>query len=109
MRKTIDSRPAGPLRNVRFAVASAYIYLFAGSANSSYAQESAPRLAELARQGAGDLHTAEDARGHVKDCWVDSVSGPFSADADSVRWTEQAITSLTTAAPPTSARELAHL
>ena len=101
----------GVMRAVRYAVATAYIFLFAcgpqGLSNGT--TEPQPKLVELAYKGAGvqqpsstNASPAErtpvegGSENTVKKLrlYVDSVSTPFAADLESSKWTDDAIKEL---------------
>ncbi|WVF69879.1 hypothetical protein IAT40_004662 [Kwoniella sp. CBS 6097] len=103
------------MRNVRFAVSAAYIFLFACTERAT-APDSRPKLVELACKGAGlvdgeqgsSADKGDEARDIAKQMadeenvktkqkmriYVDHVSTPFAADLESAKWTEDAIREL---------------
>ncbi|WVQ97929.1 hypothetical protein IAU59_005048 [Kwoniella sp. CBS 9459] len=103
------------MRNVRFAVSAAYIFLFACTERAT-APDSRPKLVELACKGAGlvdgeqggTADKGDEARNIAKQMaaeenvktkqkmriYVDHVSTPFAADLESAKWTEDAIREL---------------
>ncbi|WWC59396.1 uncharacterized protein I303_101951 [Kwoniella dejecticola CBS 10117] len=109
------------MRNVRFAVSAAYIFLFAGCSERSHENPGnpQPKLVELACKGAGfidgkstTLSLSEGGSDAIsplsKDgdndqltsalrkirIYVDHVSTPFAADMESLKWTEDAVREL---------------
>jgi hypothetical protein len=101
------------LRAVRYAVAAAYIFLFAsdptGGHHSMLGRDSRPKLVELACMGAGVSEGAADGKqtqnGTTESTanafrkirlYVDHVSTPFAADLESTMWTEDAVQELRT-------------
>ncbi|KAK8846865.1 hypothetical protein IAR55_005955 [Kwoniella newhampshirensis] len=99
------------MRNVRYAVAAAYIFLFASDSQDVNANQPQPKLVEMAWQGAGIIDgqagTATKTKNHDKGIngstgnaskkirlYVDHVSTPFAADLESTKWTEDAIQEL---------------
>lgn len=104
----------GVIRGVRYAVAAAYIFLFASDPHADPHAESRdpkpkPKLVELACRGAGIVEgtargpTDDDEKGAngstgpkaaaVKKLrfYVDHVSTPFAGDIESTKWTEDAV------------------
>ncbi|WOO78412.1 uncharacterized protein LOC62_02G001959 [Vanrija pseudolonga] len=87
------------MRAVRYAVAAAYIFLFASGPEGH--KDRRPKLVELACKGAGipeDLMGASaaesgDTTAATKKItlYVDHVSTPFASDLESAKWTEDAI------------------
>ncbi|WWC67807.1 uncharacterized protein I206_101721 [Kwoniella pini CBS 10737] len=109
------------MRNVRFAVSAAYIFLFAGCSERSNENpnDPQPKLVELACKGAGfidgkstslsqssgesDVITPSSKDGEKDQLtnalrkiriYVDHVSTPFAADMESLKWTEDAVREL---------------
>jgi len=99
------------MRAVRYAVATAYIFLFAcGPQGLGHGTtEPQPKLVELAFKGAGvqqpsstnaspaePTPTEGGSENTVKKLrlYVDSVSTPFAADLESSKWTDDAIKEL---------------
>ncbi|WVW78606.1 hypothetical protein I302_100565 [Kwoniella bestiolae CBS 10118] len=109
------------MRNVRFAVSAAYIFLFAGcQERSDNPNDPQPKLVELAYKGAGlvdgksttlsqsgadgsEVITpgSKDGEKEVPNSalkkiriYVDHVSTPFAADMESLKWTEDAVREL---------------
>ena len=101
--------PPGVMRAVRYAVATAYIFLYA--ADPQGAHKSQPKLVELAYRGAGvsqneslepnshqhshsERLTPREGMSKKLRLYVDAVSTPFSSDSESARWTDDAIREL---------------
>ncbi|WRT64917.1 uncharacterized protein IL334_001856 [Kwoniella shivajii] len=112
------------MRNVRFAVSAAYIFLFAGCRERSMENPNTPqpKLVELAFKGAGLVDGKPNLRAQQPDggsdsvspasksgdkdetssamkkirIYVDHVSTPFAADMESLKWTEDAVQELKT-------------
>ncbi|WWD00421.1 hypothetical protein V866_007334 [Kwoniella sp. B9012] len=109
------------MRNVRFAVSAAYIFLFAGcQERSDNPNDPQPKLVELAYKGAGLVDGkstsvsqsgaegsevispgSKDGEKEGPDSalkkirvYVDHVSTPFAADMESLKWTEDAVREL---------------
>ncbi|OCF58969.1 hypothetical protein L486_03466 [Kwoniella mangroviensis CBS 10435] len=109
------------MRNVRFAVSAAYIFLFAGcQERADNPNDPQPKLVELAYKGAGlvdgkstsvsqsGAEGSEVISPSSKDgekegpnsalkkirIYVDHVSTPFAADMESLKWTEDAVREL---------------
>ncbi|WVR04527.1 hypothetical protein IAU60_001531 [Kwoniella sp. DSM 27419] len=105
------------MRNVRYAVSAAYIFLYAGcSTDPDHPTAERPKLAELAYKGAGlgdeggtplsnksdkakepeNQSSAEEADNASKKLrkYADYVSTPFAADTESTKWTQDAIREL---------------
>lgn len=104
------------MRAVRYAVATAYIFLYAGEAP----RPQHTRLVQLARQGAGATHTnveGEDGR-EVDEAsgsastrlkqYTNDVVTPYAADQDSRKWTQDAIKAILDVGIPDE-RELSDL
>lgn len=91
------------IRGVRYAVAAAYIFLFASDPHTDpqESQDPKPKLVELACRGAGivegarptDEPNAAAGAGAVTKLrfYVDHVSTPFAGDIESTKWTEDAV------------------
>jgi hypothetical protein len=106
----------GVMRAVRYAVATAYIFLYASDPQTESEDGPQPKLVELAYKGAGVVnhqqrknsprdsasspHSVETpgSANMVKKLrlYVDHVSTPFAADLESSKWTEDAIQELRT-------------
>lgn len=94
----------GVIRGVRYAVAAAYIFLFASDPHAdprAESQDPKPKLVELACRGAGladGSRAADEAPGDgaLKKLrfYVDHVSTPFAGDIESTKWTEDAVQEL---------------
>jgi hypothetical protein len=104
------------MRAVRYAVATAYIFLYASDAQtaSTQAKQDRPKLVELAHRGAGverdDQQTPHGRSVPTKTIdsvnpgdadtvsklrlYSDHVTVPFKADAESSKWTDDAIREL---------------
>jgi hypothetical protein len=102
------------MRAVRYAVATAYIFLYASDPQPAQDGTSDPRpkLVELAHRGAGVVHQRKHSPNHSSTpastqseggsenmvrklrMYVDHVSTPFAADLESSKWTEDAIKEL---------------
>lgn len=94
------------MRAVRYAVATAYIFLFASHPHGEIPNPR-PKLVELACRGAGILDLNGERRGSGSDedargggatrklrLYVDHVSTPFAEDLESTKWTEDAVREL---------------
>jgi hypothetical protein len=102
------------MRAVRYAVATAYIFLYASDPQSVQDGPSDPRpkLVELAHRGAGVVHPRKNSpkssstpasiqsEGGSENMvrklrmYADHVSTPFAADLESSKWTDDAIKEL---------------
>jgi hypothetical protein len=93
------------IRGVRYAVAAAYIFLFASDPHADPKADPVPKpkLVELACRGAGiiegarpDLDGPNPGAAATKKLrfYVDHVSTPFAGDIESTKWTEDAVAEL---------------
>lgn len=104
------------MRAVRYAVATAYIFLYASDPQDPTSDDPQPKLVELAYKGAGVINQRKSPKDDVSNTatpdddvtaasenmvkklrlYVDHVSTPFAADLESSKWTEDAIHELKT-------------
>lgn len=97
------------MRAVRYAVAAAYIFLFASDPHADphapADEKPKPKLVELACRGAGlvdgtgarvgpSVNGEKAGASRKLRFYVDHVSTPFAADLESTKWTEDAVQEL---------------